>query len=148
VLSGMTCSGAILVVINSELDVASSSFAHPRSRWQCRQLCVEVLDPVSNLSFPRLRQHPHRGFRRFPELCSSLSLHNISPPTEFVSPPSPSPLAPDPSTRLKWVFSAYDEIMQAFGYASDLEAFEHACGEALRFLVGPVSGAKRRSESV
>lgn len=39
---------------------------------------------------------------------------------------------------MKWVFNAYDEIMQTWCYAEDLESFEHVAMEASRFLVGAV----------
>ena len=44
--------------------------------------------------------------------------------------------------RLKWVLTAYDEILQAMCFAEDLESFEHAAMEAAAFLfekVGRVS---------
>jgi len=52
-------------------------------------------------------------------MCASLTLCNVPTPTE-----------------LKWVFNAYDELLQAIGYATDLESFEHSTMEAVRFVVG------------
>ncbi|KAK7060144.1 hypothetical protein VNI00_000908 [Paramarasmius palmivorus] len=57
---------------------------------------------------------------RFDEMCLSLTLCNVPPPTE-----------------LKWVFNAFDEVMQSWCYADDLESFEHVCMEAVKFIVGP-----------
>jgi len=53
-------------------------------------------------------------------MCLSLTLCNVPAPTE-----------------MKWVFNAYDEIMQTWCYAEDLESFEHVTMEASRFLIGP-----------
>ncbi|KAJ7590766.1 alpha/beta-hydrolase [Mycena floridula] len=55
----------------------------------------------------------------FPEMCASLTLCNVPTPTE-----------------LKWVFTAYDELLQSIGYATDLESFEHSTMEAVRFVAG------------
>ncbi|KAJ3713792.1 Alpha/Beta hydrolase protein [Lentinula raphanica] len=55
----------------------------------------------------------------FPEMCSSLTLCNVPAPTE-----------------MKWVFNAYDEIMQTWCYSEDLESLEHVAMELTRFLVG------------
>jgi hypothetical protein len=41
--------------------------------------------------------------------------------------------------RLKWVLTAYDEILQAMCFAGDLESFEHAAMEAAAFLFEKVS---------
>lgn len=42
-------------------------------------------------------------------------------------------------SRLKWVFTAYDELMQSWCLAEDLESFEHVGMESVSFVVGPVS---------
>jgi len=56
----------------------------------------------------------------FPEMCLSLTFCNVPAPTE-----------------LKWVFTAYDELLQSWCYANDLESFEHVGMEAVTFVVGP-----------
>lgn len=43
------------------------------------------------------------------------------------------------SCRLKWVFTAYDEMMQSWCCAEDLESFEHVAMESVTFVVGAVS---------
>ncbi|KAJ3935639.1 MAG: Alpha/Beta hydrolase protein [Lentinula lateritia] len=55
----------------------------------------------------------------FPELCLSLTLCNVPAPTE-----------------MKWVFNAYDEMMQTWCYTEDLESLEHVSMELTRFIVG------------
>ncbi|KIK65733.1 hypothetical protein GYMLUDRAFT_70812 [Collybiopsis luxurians FD-317 M1] len=55
----------------------------------------------------------------FPELCLSLTLVNVPPPTE-----------------MKWVFNGYDEVVQNWCYSEDLESLEHVGMELTRFLVG------------
>lgn len=42
--------------------------------------------------------------------------------------------------RLKWVFNAYDELLQLWCYAADLDSFEHAGNEVVTFMTGEVSG--------
>ncbi|TFK74449.1 alpha/beta-hydrolase [Pluteus cervinus] len=56
----------------------------------------------------------------FPEMVLSLTLCNVPAPTE-----------------LKWVFTAYDELMQSWCCAEDLESFEHVGMESVTFVVGP-----------
>lgn len=58
----------------------------------------------------------------WPELVLSLTLCNVPPPTE-----------------LKWVFNAYDELLQLWCYAADLDAFEHAASEVVTFMTGETS---------
>ncbi|KAG8218315.1 alpha/beta-hydrolase [Butyriboletus roseoflavus] len=55
----------------------------------------------------------------WPELVLSLSLCNVPPPTE-----------------LKWVFNAYDELLQMWCYAPDLDSFEYAGNEVVTFMTG------------
>ncbi|KAF8556258.1 alpha/beta-hydrolase [Imleria badia] len=55
----------------------------------------------------------------WPELVLSLTLCNVPPPTE-----------------LKWVFHAYDELLQLWCYAPDLDSFEHAGSEVVTFMTG------------
>lgn len=40
--------------------------------------------------------------------------------------------------RLKWVFNAYDELLQMWCYAEDLDSFEHAGSEVVTFMTGEV----------
>ncbi|KAK7471117.1 hypothetical protein VKT23_002531 [Stygiomarasmius scandens] len=55
----------------------------------------------------------------FPDMCLSLTLINVPAPTE-----------------LGWTFTALDEVTSTFCYAEDLESFEHAAMEAVKFTVG------------
>ncbi|KAH0839594.1 alpha/beta-hydrolase [Lanmaoa asiatica] len=55
----------------------------------------------------------------WPELVLSLSLCNVPPPTE-----------------LKWVFNTYDELLQLWCHAPDLDSFEHAGSEVVTFMTG------------
>ncbi|KAI9575030.1 hypothetical protein HD554DRAFT_2052000 [Boletus coccyginus] len=59
----------------------------------------------------------------WPELVLSLTLCNVPPPTEYVS-------------ELKWAFNAYDELLQLWCYAPDLDSFEHAGSEVVNFMTG------------
>ncbi|KAF5357664.1 hypothetical protein D9758_007460 [Tetrapyrgos nigripes] len=68
---------------------------------------------------------------RFPEMCLSLTLINVPAPTEMA-----------------WVFTALDEATQACCYAEDLESFEHAAMEAVRFTVGPDCEADLQDELI
>lgn len=40
--------------------------------------------------------------------------------------------------RLQWVFNAYDELLQLWCYAPDLDSFEHAGSEVVSFMTGEV----------
>ncbi|KAH7930046.1 alpha/beta-hydrolase [Leucogyrophana mollusca] len=53
----------------------------------------------------------------WPEMVLSLTLCDVPPPTE-----------------LKWVFNAYDELLQLWCYAQDLDSFEHAGNEVVNFM--------------
>ncbi|KAJ7283373.1 Alpha/Beta hydrolase protein [Mycena rebaudengoi] len=55
----------------------------------------------------------------FPEKCLSLALCNVPPPTE-----------------LKWIYTAYDELVQTWCFAEDLETYEHVTMEAVNFIAG------------
>ncbi|KAF9224350.1 alpha/beta-hydrolase, partial [Gyrodon lividus] len=55
----------------------------------------------------------------WPELALSMTLCNVPPPTE-----------------LKWVFNAYDELLQLWCHAADLDSFEHAGNEVVTFMTG------------
>jgi len=41
--------------------------------------------------------------------------------------------------RLQWVFHAYDELLQLWCYAPDLDSFEHAGNEVVTFTTGEVT---------
>ncbi|KAH8105492.1 Alpha/Beta hydrolase protein [Cristinia sonorae] len=56
----------------------------------------------------------------FPDLCLSLTLCNVSAPTEP-----------------KVVFEGWEELMRLWCYAEDLESFEHACGLHLSHTAAP-----------
>ncbi|KAJ6627415.1 alpha/beta-hydrolase [Mycena sp. CBHHK59/15] len=51
----------------------------------------------------------------FPEMCLSLALCNV----------------------LKWIYTAYDELLQTWCWADDLETYEYVAMEALTFTLGP-----------
>ncbi|EKM59592.1 uncharacterized protein PHACADRAFT_250189 [Phanerochaete carnosa HHB-10118-sp] len=55
----------------------------------------------------------------FPELCLSLTLCNVPPPTE-----------------VKTVFDSMEELNHMWGFAEDLESYEYACKEFLNFFGG------------
>ncbi|KAG1847536.1 alpha/beta-hydrolase [Suillus subalutaceus] len=55
----------------------------------------------------------------WPEQVLSLTLCDVPPPTE-----------------LQWVFHAYDELLQLWCYAPDLDSFEHAGNEVVSFMTG------------
>ncbi|KAI0313260.1 alpha/beta-hydrolase [Amylostereum chailletii] len=55
----------------------------------------------------------------FPEMCLSLALITVAPPTE-----------------LSTVFTSLDELMRLWGFAEDLEGLEHANKELLGLTVG------------
>ncbi|KAG0698846.1 Alpha/Beta hydrolase protein, partial [Suillus ampliporus] len=58
----------------------------------------------------------------WPEQVLSLTLCDVPPPTE-----------------LQWVFHAYDELLQLWCYAPDLDSFEHAGNEVVTFMTQEVS---------
>ncbi|KAF9042566.1 alpha/beta-hydrolase [Hymenopellis radicata] len=55
----------------------------------------------------------------FPEMCASLTLCNIPPPSE-----------------LSWVFGAWEEVIEQWCFPADLDTFEIAGKESLRFMIG------------
>ncbi|THH06798.1 hypothetical protein EW145_g3837 [Phellinidium pouzarii] len=57
----------------------------------------------------------------FPELCSSLTLINVPPPTE-----------------LEWVFEMYGELLNMWCHPQDLDEFDHALLELTNCLLGKV----------
>ncbi|KAG7096602.1 hypothetical protein E1B28_004019 [Marasmius oreades] len=96
---------------DSWVDAADLAFCHQRLHLPpCHILAMEAISVAAALRFAVL----------FPEMCLSLGLCNVPPPTE-----------------LKWVFNALDEVMQSWCYADDLESFEHVCMEAVKITVGP-----------
>ncbi|ETW84515.1 hypothetical protein HETIRDRAFT_312004 [Heterobasidion irregulare TC 32-1] len=56
----------------------------------------------------------------FPEMCLSLTLVTVPPPTE-----------------LKSYFTSFDEMVKMWSFAEDLDSFEHATMELLNLTVGP-----------
>lgn len=78
----------------------------------------------------------------FPEMCASLTLCNVPPPTEYVRVFFESNLTYK-CYRLKYLFTAYDELSQAMCYATDLDSFEQYCMESAKFIIGTVSGHRR-----
>ncbi|KAH8107665.1 alpha/beta-hydrolase [Cristinia sonorae] len=67
----------------------------------------------------------------FPDLCLSLTLCNIPAQSE-----------------MKAVFDAYDELCQLWGYAEDLETFEHANKLLLSYCASPTSHVDIQDEIV
>ncbi|KAA1466047.1 alpha/beta-hydrolase [Dentipellis sp. KUC8613] len=55
----------------------------------------------------------------FPEMCLSLTLVTVAPPTE-----------------LKTLFATFDEMINLWGFAEDLDSYEHAISELLNITVG------------
>ncbi|KIY45992.1 alpha/beta-hydrolase [Fistulina hepatica ATCC 64428] len=55
----------------------------------------------------------------FPDMCLSLTLCSVPPPTEF-----------------KWVYTAFDELMATWCSAEDLESLEHSANESISFMIG------------
>lgn len=69
-------------------------------------------------------------------MCLSLTLCNVPAPTEQVYHLCQSIRLT--FYRLKWVYTAYNELMHSWCHAEDLEAFEHVAKESVGFVVGPV----------
>lgn len=67
----------------------------------------------------------------WPELVLSLTLCNVPPPTE-----------------LKWVFNAYDELLQLWCYACDLDAFELGASEVVTFMTGETSNTDLQDDLI
>lgn len=65
-----------------------------------------------------------------------MTLCNVPPPTEYVAVHTVQ--FDINALRLKWVFNAYDELLQLWCYAQDLDSFEHAGTEFVTFLAGDV----------
>ncbi|THU83934.1 alpha/beta-hydrolase [Dendrothele bispora CBS 962.96] len=95
---------------DSWVEAADLAFCHMSLELPpCHVLACESISVNCALRFAIL----------FPDMCLSLTLINVPAPTE-----------------LGWVFTALDEVTQALCYAEDLESFEHAAMEAVRFTVG------------
>ncbi|KIJ19849.1 hypothetical protein PAXINDRAFT_68177 [Paxillus involutus ATCC 200175] len=67
----------------------------------------------------------------WPELVLSLTLCNVPPPTE-----------------LKWVFNAYDELLQMWCYAADLDSFEYAGNEVVTFMTGETNNTDLQDDLI
>ncbi|TFK56031.1 alpha/beta-hydrolase [Heliocybe sulcata] len=92
------------------VEAADLAFAH-----QSLQLPPCHIFAVGNQSVPVIL----RFAALFPEMCLSLTLCAVPPPTE-----------------LKHVFTALEEMFQSWCYAEDLESLEHAGMEVVRFVCG------------
>lgn len=74
-------------------------------------------------------------------MCLSLALCNVPAPTEYVIFLTSGVLRrgdTHTSGRLKWIYTAYDELIQTWCFAEDLESYEHAAMEAVNFTFGCV----------
>ncbi|KAJ7265844.1 Alpha/Beta hydrolase protein [Mycena haematopus] len=67
----------------------------------------------------------------FPEMCLSLALCNVPAPTE-----------------LKWIYTAYDELIHTWCFADDLESYEHVAAEAVTLTFGPDAPADLRDDLI
>ncbi|KAJ6567283.1 Alpha/Beta hydrolase protein [Mycena vulgaris] len=67
----------------------------------------------------------------FPEMCLSLALCNVPAPTE-----------------LKWIYTAYDELIQTWCFAEDLESYEHVAMEAVTFTLGADTPSDLRDDLI
>ncbi|KAJ7873389.1 Alpha/Beta hydrolase protein [Mycena olivaceomarginata] len=67
----------------------------------------------------------------FPEMCLSLTLCNIPPPTE-----------------LQWFYTAYDELIQTWCFAEDLESYEHVAMESVTFCFGSDTSPDLRDDLI
>ncbi|KAJ6516299.1 Alpha/Beta hydrolase protein [Mycena sanguinolenta] len=67
----------------------------------------------------------------FPEMCLSLALCNVPAPTE-----------------LKWIYTAYDELIHTWCFADDLESYEHVAAEAVTFTFGADASADLRDDLI
>ena len=79
----------------------------------------------------------------------SLTLINVPPPTEYESSaytyrePSADQHLFGGVHRLKTNLYMLDELIQMYGYAEDLDTYEHAAKELSTFFAGPVSLTKQ-----
>lgn len=96
---------------DSWVDAADLAFCHQALHLpSCHILALEGISINCALRFAVL----------FPEMCLSLALCNTPSPTE-----------------LKWMLTAYDELVHNWCNAEDLEAVEHVAKEAVTFIAGP-----------
>ncbi|KAJ7179524.1 Alpha/Beta hydrolase protein [Mycena filopes] len=95
---------------DSWVDAADLAFCHQALRLApFHILAMESISINCALRFAAL----------FPEMCLSLALCNVPAPTE-----------------LKWIYTAYDELVQTWCFAEDLESYEHVAMEAVTFTFG------------
>ncbi|KAJ7067934.1 alpha/beta-hydrolase [Mycena amicta] len=91
-----------------------------------------ALPPMHILAFEGISTNAALRFAAlFPEMCLSLALCNVPPPTE-----------------LMWIYSAYSELVQTWCFAEDLESYEHVANEAVTFTLGPNTSASLRDELI
>ncbi|KAJ7122848.1 Alpha/Beta hydrolase protein [Mycena epipterygia] len=96
---------------DSWVDAADIAFCHQALRLSpFHILALETIGINCALRFAVL----------FPDMCLSLALCNVPAPTE-----------------LRWVYTAYDEMVQSWCFAEDLESYEHVAMEAVTFTLGP-----------
>ncbi|KAJ7667607.1 Alpha/Beta hydrolase protein [Mycena polygramma] len=107
---------------DSWVDAADLAFCHQALRLApFHILAMESISINCALRFAVL----------FPEMCLSLALCNIPTPTE-----------------LKWIYTAYDELIQTWCFAEDLESYEHVAMEAVTFTFGSDTHPDLRDELI
>ncbi|KZP13057.1 alpha/beta-hydrolase [Athelia psychrophila] len=95
---------------DSWVNAADLAFAHQALHLPaCHIFAVETLSVTCALRFAIL----------FPDLCLSLTLCNVPPPTD-----------------LGWVYNSYEELLLLWSFAEDLESFELAGTEAATLVLG------------
>ncbi|KAL5527782.1 hypothetical protein ACEPAG_6583 [Sanghuangporus baumii] len=67
----------------------------------------------------------------FPELCLSLTLVNVPPPTE-----------------LEWVFDTYGELLSLWCHPTDLDEYEHALLEMTTYFLGKDAAPELKDELI
>ncbi|OCB85396.1 alpha/beta-hydrolase [Sanghuangporus baumii] len=67
----------------------------------------------------------------FPELCLSLTLVNVPPPTE-----------------LEWVFDTYGELLSLWCHPTDLDEYEHALLEMTTYFLGKDAASELKDELI
>ncbi|KAJ7229042.1 Alpha/Beta hydrolase protein [Mycena pura] len=127
-------------IIAFDMRVAGKSECRPSGRhdsWVdaadlafCHQALA--LSPVHILAFECISVSCALRFAvLFPEMCLSLALCNIPPPTE-----------------LMWIYTAYNEIIQTWCFAEDLEAFEHVAMECVTLAFGADTSPDLRDDLI
>ncbi|KAJ7047773.1 Alpha/Beta hydrolase protein [Mycena alexandri] len=122
---------------DSWVDAADLAFCHQALRLSpFHILAMESVAISCALRFATL----------FPEMCLSLALCNVPAPTECVISIRPfilhlfvtarRALLTRLHCRLKWIYTAYDELVQTWCFAEDLESYEHVAMEAVTFTFG------------